>query len=51
MRKLQNFNVGGGGDFYQQNCLENATDALAKAASLEDKKKLTHLSLKWNIEA
>ncbi|CAN6275423.1 unnamed protein product [Urochloa humidicola] len=45
--ELQNLNLGGE---LELNGLENATETLAKAASLESKEKLTHLSLQWNSE-
>ncbi|KXG29103.1 putative disease resistance protein RGA1 [Sorghum bicolor] len=47
IRELQNLNLGGE---LELNCLENATEALAKSASLQNKEKLTHLSLEWNSE-
>ncbi|XP_072151587.1 disease resistance protein RGA2-like [Setaria viridis] len=48
IRELQNLNLGGE---LELSGLQNVTEVLAKAASLEKKEKLTHLSLKWNDDA
>jgi hypothetical protein len=45
--ELQNINLGGELDL---NGLENASEEHAEAANLENKEKLTHLSLKWKSE-
>ncbi|TVU23450.1 hypothetical protein EJB05_25817, partial [Eragrostis curvula] len=47
IRELEKLNLGGE---LELSCLENATEVHAKGASLENKKKLTHLSLGWNNE-
>ncbi|KAK8448208.1 hypothetical protein SEVIR_8G245874v4 [Setaria viridis] len=46
--ELQNLNLGGE---LELSGLQNVTEVLAKAANLEKKEKLTHLSLKWNDDA
>uniref|UniRef100_K3ZNP6 Uncharacterized protein n=1 Tax=Setaria italica TaxID=4555 RepID=K3ZNP6_SETIT len=46
--ELRNLNLGGE---LELSGLQNVTEVLAKAASLENKEKLTHLSLKWNDHA
>uniref|UniRef100_K3ZH07 Uncharacterized protein n=1 Tax=Setaria italica TaxID=4555 RepID=K3ZH07_SETIT len=46
--ELQNLNLGGE---LELSGLQNVTEVLAKAASLENKEKLTHLCLKWNDDA
>ncbi|CAD6273102.1 unnamed protein product [Miscanthus lutarioriparius] len=43
--EVQNLNLGGE---LELSGLQNVTEVLAKAASLENKEKLTHLSLEWN---
>ncbi|KAL6639092.1 hypothetical protein ACP70R_022822 [Stipagrostis hirtigluma subsp. patula] len=45
--ELQNLNLGGE---LQLSGLENVTEAEAKASSIGNKEKLTHLSLEWNSE-
>ncbi|XP_066361939.1 putative disease resistance protein RGA4 [Miscanthus floridulus] len=46
--ELQNLNLGGE---LELSGLQNVTEVLAKAASLENKERLTHLSLEWNDDA
>nr|TKW02504.1 hypothetical protein SEVIR_8G246872v2 [Setaria viridis] len=46
--ELQNLNIAGE---LELSGLQNVTEVLAKAASLENKEKLTHLSLEWNDDA
>ncbi|OEL20236.1 Disease resistance protein RGA2 [Dichanthelium oligosanthes] len=46
--ELRDLNLGGE---LELSGLENVTEALATAASLENKEKLTHLYLKWNDDA
>nr|XP_034568444.1 disease resistance protein RGA2-like isoform X2 [Setaria viridis] len=46
--ELRNLNLGGE---LELSGLQNVTEVLAKAANLEKKEKLTHLSLKWNDDA
>ncbi|RCV39596.1 hypothetical protein SETIT_8G236600v2 [Setaria italica] len=46
--ELQNLNLGGE---LELSGLQNVTEVLAKAASLENKERLTHLSLAWNDDA
>jgi Leucine-rich repeat (LRR) protein len=45
--ELRSLNLGGK---LMLNCLENVTEAQAKAATLGNKKKLRHLSLEWSSE-